>query len=396
MLCVSLACRLSAWAHHERAIAADPAREHVVEGDAAGYWDLGCDLAAGREYAVHEPPRRALRPPGVPLVVSASVAAFGERRPPARLIFACLCSAGPSLVYLLASVWLTPAQATGAGLMAAVSPLAVGLSPAILSDGLFAALLTGVCLTAARSLGQHRVGWAAAAGTVSGAAVLVKPSWLPAAVAGAALWPLLGRGWRPAGVCLVATAVVLTPWTLRNAAVVGRATPTTLWAGPTLYDSFRPDADGGSDMRFFDEEAAGRAGLGEAEVDDWYRRRAWRLAVADPVRTLRLAAAKQARFWSPWPAKDSSPAAFRLATAAWSLLLLGAVAVAAARRRGSAEMWLLCLAPLAYFAALHLVFVGSMRYRMPAELPLCVLAAAAFARQSAASSEVGSTETSSR
>jgi hypothetical protein len=36
------------------------------------------------------------------------------------------------------------------------------------------------------------------------------------------------------------------------------------------------------------------------------------------------------------------------------------------------------LGPVLFFAALHAVFVGSQRYRLPAEYPLAVLAAAGW------------------
>ena len=37
--------------------------------------------------------------------------------------------------------------------------------------------------------------------------------------------------------------------------------------------------------------------------------------------------------------------------------------------------WSLTLGPILYFSLIHMIFVSSLRYRLPAEYPLCVLSA---------------------
>lgn len=385
---IALAIRLAAWAFVERQIAADTEREFLIAGDAEGYWDLGTDLAAGRKYSVYTPPRRVLRTPGVPVTIASSIAIFGESKTAARGMMAFLAAVGPVMIYGLG--WRVGGRAVGmiAGLLAAVSPLAVGLSPVLLSDGLFAALLALQLSIAAPLLGVGPTEGENAArplryatlGAAAGAAVLVRPAWLPAVpIIAALLWwfGALSRRRTVANLLLfVATfALLMAPWVIRNARVTGHFVPTSLWLGPTLYDSFGPDADGGSNMAFFDNEASARVGMSEYEVDQWYRSRSWHAIVDDPGRAFRLAVAKQSRFWAWWPRADeiaSQP--IRVSVVLWTAFV-SALALWQLRCGISWATFWLTAGPLFYFAALHLVFVGSMRYRMPAELPLCVLAA---------------------
>jgi hypothetical protein len=92
---------------------------------------------------------------------------------------------------------------------------------------------------------------------------------------------------------------------------------------------------------------------------------------------MRLAAVKLARMWNVWPnepAFRSWPA--RLIVAGTYLPVLLLAVFGAWRNRDRPWTLALCLAPAAYFTALHIVFVSSIRYRQPAMLLLIVLAAA--------------------
>jgi hypothetical protein len=168
---------------------------------------------------------------------------------------------------------------------------------------------------------------------------------------------------------------LLHPWAVRNRHVTGHFVLTTLWAGPSLYDGLNPEATGASDMRFFDRDNL-LSRMSEYEMDKHYRRAAREFAVQNPGRTAELAMVKLWRYFKPWPSADQfaglGPA---IATAAFYLPLIGLAAIGAWRRRKDAWLLLLTAGPLFYFAAIHMAFVSSLRYRLPAEYALCVLAA---------------------
>lgn len=178
-------------------------------------------------------------------------------------------------------------------------------------------------------------------------------------------------------VLLAATAAALAPWAIRNKRVTGHYVVTTLWMGPTLYDSLGPQATGASNMTFYDRDALRQKGLSEYEVDRYYRWHAWESVRDNPWRAVRLAAVKLGRFWKPWP----SAAQFDhlLHRAAVFLSFVPLVALAGYgwwRFRNDPWCWLLTVGPILCFSLVHLVVVGSLRYRLPAEYPLCVMAAA--------------------
>ena len=122
--------------------------------------------------------------------------------------------------------------------------------------------------------------------------------------------------------------------------------------------------------------------MGEVERDEYLSQQAnnwiaetWR---HEPMRLFRLTAVKIGRTWSPVPlsAEFGSKKLYKIVAAAFSipLLALSVVGLWAARLSRSARLFL--LSPVLYFTMIHAVSVGSLRYRVPVEPLLAVLAAA--------------------
>lgn len=374
-------------------------REFLIPGDANGYWELGCKLARGQEFSIYDPPRRVMRMPGFPLLLSLSVRLFGESLFAARCLLAIVGAAACALTYLLGRALFDERAGFGAGLLAAVSPAQIGFSVEILSETafgltmlvslwLFARLMRGRWLDhagdSAETTNSPRLGLALAAGCGVALATYFRPTWLLAgpifvvAHVGFTAWRARSRSvWKTAGieaVCvLLGLAVSLVPWAYRNWQVVGHAIPTTLWVGPSLYDGLHPGATGDSDMQFFEDDRL-MASMSEYDMDQEYRRRAIEFARANPLRAMELGFIKLWRFWSPWPNAEQFRRWWMCAGFASYFFAMMGLLVWGLRRNGlDPARLLLLLGPVVYFAAVHAVFIGSIRYRLPAEFPMLVL-----------------------
>jgi 4-amino-4-deoxy-L-arabinose transferase-like glycosyltransferase len=308
-----------------------------------------------------------------------------------------------------------------AGAIAAVYPELVALGGTVLSEAMFMPILAiqlafwtmawqarqpASATASASRAGSVRadLGWSAAAGAAAGLATLVRPSWLlftPLAIVvefvvdrrsrGAGRRDT--RGWLAAAAMLASFLAVMSPWWIRNALVTGHFVPTTLQVGASLYDGLNPAADGSSQMAFAPVFAAALAREDtlhpgatrdsfELRLDAMLRGEAWRWAVAHQGQAVQLAFIKLGRVWNIWPNEP----AFR-SWAARLIVLCSYVPVAtlgvvgAWRLRGVGWPAWLCWLPAVYVSLLHMVFVGSLRYREPAMMGLIVLAAAECSRR---------------
>jgi 4-amino-4-deoxy-L-arabinose transferase-like glycosyltransferase len=373
---------------------ADRLGKPCLFGDTTIYWELARAIREGRPFVVDQSgvPHHALRTPGYPLFLAACQVLFGERFLPVRLVQAALGTLGVYFVYRLVerAVGDRKAAIIAAGL-AAVEPYGVGLGALILSEVVFIPLmfagLWGLSVLWTRggeAPPKHEAAVAIGTGIVHGAAILVRPSWALMVPLLLACWVIGAGRERPRAlrnVLLVAAAaaVVMAPWWARNARVFGRFVPTALWVGASLYDGLSPNATGASDMEFLGEP--GVVELDEVSQDAALRRRAVDFALSHPGRALELAAIKAARFWSPWPNAETlrSPLAARVsAVVTIPLFALVALGVWECRRDGRALV--LLLGPLVYFMILHMIFVSSIRYRIPGLLPALGLAAVGWRR----------------
>jgi hypothetical protein len=209
--------------------------------------------------------------------------------------------------------------------------------------------------------------------------IYMRPTWLPivplAAFGHVLIAPRIPRRWIEAMAMVAALLVCLSPWIYRNARVTGHIVITTLWDGPSLYDGLHPGATGKSDMTFFEQEQL-LDHMSEWDMNKSYRQRAWQFAFANPGRAFQLTLIKARRYWSIVPNADQFAdrrLSWGLGLSTAPLLVFAAIGGWFSRR----DVVLLALSagPVVFFAAVHLLYVSSIRYRLPAEYPLWVLAA---------------------
>ncbi len=278
------------------------------------------------------------------------------------------------------------------GLMFAADPFLIFFSNLVLTETLFVTLLVALWSYGAGFVVERRAPtvrqWFAV-GLLSLACVYARESTL-GLIAAALVAHLIWRrfaGSAGLGIVIVGCVLVagLFPWALRNRGAVGQWCWLTTRAGISLYDGVGPQATGASDLGDVKTSEAVK-GLTEAEYDRYFLEVSYAHMRADPGRMMKLAGRKFLRMWNPVPnATDYQSQAIRWISAAWTvpMLLLALAGVFVLRKRmpvrvGATLFYLLL--PALYLSVLHLIFVGSVRYRLGAMPMLAILAALSVER----------------
>jgi hypothetical protein len=339
----------------------------VPEADAADYLRLAGGILAGEGVVDAGGAPTAFRPPLYPLFL----AALGASPRLACAGHAVIGGLSCLLVVLLARRLGAPAPAPWiAGAMLALDPIHVAATAKLQSEILYQAmLLGGLCLMVAPVRAPARE---AAAGILFGLAVLTRAAAVPLLPVFAG-WSVLRRprAWRAAAAWVAGVLLAVAPWLVRNAAVMDAPVLTTQ-GGITLYSSYHPPGGRLLGVLAQDATVAQANAQGEVRADRELRAAAARDALADPLRTARLAALKLAFFWLPvdWEVGAGGGAV--------SAVYLFAVPLAALAAWQGPRRYALLLAAFAALAVFSAAVYGSPRLRFPYDPLLYVMAADAL------------------
>jgi len=337
---------------------------------------------------------RAWEMPGTALFYAAIIRAFGAAHlvPVARAAQSVLLIVQALLVgWTTWRVFHDKWAAAIAALITAFYPFFLFYQGLLLSETLFNTLLVAsfACLYWWRDCGARldssflATCLCFAAATMTKATLTVFPVMLLAATAYSCL------GWRRAGAVFLAASVtfaaLMSPWWIRNYQLFDAFVPFSTSAAKNLYlGNNRNNPHAGVYWRT-DAEPDVMARI-EAIADERARQSAYSKAATDyiaaePVAFFNRAARKFVRFWNVVPnAEAYSGNVYRIISALsfGPVLLLAAFCALLWRRTARALLPIYLL--IGYFTLVHMVTIASLRYRLPIEPFLIVMAASTLGR----------------
>jgi 4-amino-4-deoxy-L-arabinose transferase-like glycosyltransferase len=323
----------------------------------------------------------ATHPPLYTLVIAAATK-LGITGDEAQRSLGCIFGAGTiAVIGLLGRRVAGPRAGLVAAAIAACYPLLIAADGALMSETLYS-LLIGLALIAAYRV-RDDPGWrrAAVLGVVIGLAALTRAEAL-------LLLPLLAlpaawRRWRLLGAVVLATVVVVAPWTVRNWTTFDRPVLISTNDGVTLAGSNCAATYHGRDLGSFDTGCIGPARFpaNEARQAAQYRSDATSYAGDHLGRVPVVIGARILRVWGLYQptrlAYDAQNRRLAVQEAgvlfSYALIPFAVFGAVMLRRRG--EPLFVLLAPVLLVTITCALTYGGLRLRQAAEVPLVVLAA---------------------
>lgn len=333
----------------------------------------------------HTEPFVAASPPGYPAFLAGCYLIAGKSILFVRVVHAFLGAGACLLIYCIGSTLFDRKTGFAAGLMCAVYPFLVFFSGLVLSEALFALLLCAFMLAALKITERPSAALGVVCGLLAACVTQVRSSFLlfPVFLLPVLLWRAEDKKkFLASYACiLISMAVFLAPWTLRNRRLLGHSVVTTTRGGMGLFEGNAEGADGAPRLVGTTPWPEEIAAMGEYERDAYLRAWTKRIILEQPGRFALLALRKAARTWNVVInfSGYSTPFYNTVSVLSYVPIMLLALAAIFKERRGM-KNWAVLLMPALYFTAMHMVFIGSIRYRVPVMPFIIVLSAFALSR----------------
>jgi len=350
------------------------------ENDYAG---LATRVVQGLGFTNKDGAPTSYRTPGLPLLLAMPISLVGPDILVMRVFMALVGSLLVPACYLLGRA-ATDSQRAGwiAAVVAAVFPTWVIPSSSLLSDVPTTVSITFMTWMLIEGYRRESLAWIGGAGILWAISTLIRPVCL-AYAAGIVPWLLLMmRDWRmriaTVMTAIVCGACILAPWTIRNRLVHGRFVLTSTTGGIELYKANNPDATGilAIDHEHFEASLsrrypvnrypneAVRSNLFQVDAVDFIRN--------NPSRFAHLCFVRFVQFWKAYsPRVALSNNVVMMASFGLALPLFVVQVIRLAWRPGPEMLFLFMILSQ---TGLHMVFPSIVRYRMPIE-PLIILMA---------------------
>jgi len=354
------------------------------QGDERGYIDLATHITQSLGFTDNSGRPTSYRAPGLPLLLAIPISVIGTNTVGIR-IFMCFVES-----LLIPAFYLLVLSVTGSAKIALVTTMTAIFFPswvipsgAPMTDIPVAILVTLMAWMLIEGHRRESPFWIAGAGLFWGGATLIRAGILiyaPAIV----LWLLIMMpDWKMRLGFVIALTVpfvlVLAPWSIRNTYIHGQFVPLSTQGGVQLYIANNPDSTGlmAADQAYVDRTRAQRfPNASEADGDKLFQAAAVKFIRENPRRFVELCFIRFVQLWKLYsPRVSISESLAVIASFGVALPFFLLQATRRGWRRGPEMLFLLIIMS---HTGLHMVYGSIVRYRIPIEPLVIVMAIAGF------------------
>lgn len=352
----------------------------IPASDARDYDRLGISIAGGAGFSDESGKPTSFRPPAYPYLLAATYLIFGHTYIPVWIVQCLLGSLTVVFLIGLGERIFSRTIGLSAGALAAFYPSYVSMPRFLLTETVFTFLLAAFVYGMVACLSRITAIRMTGLGVVSGLLILTRPSaMLLPAVFSIVILAKQRRSFRTAVTPLLSliagASLVVIPWTARNWEIHRRVVLVSTNGGLNLYQAFNPEESKKFGFVPRDPVISEAATIqNEADRDSFLTRGALFSIVHDPIRSLRLTVMRVLLYWGffDWEFQDG-----RTFNGLFAFLMPFAV-IGAVRGSVNSEGVLIVAIVIAGFALTVLFSQGAVRYRLPTDGLMFVLASRGF------------------